>query len=163
MVALGQLEAKNTLPRRKRIRLPLPDYHRSGAWYFLTICCWQKRECFQTGSARKLVVEILQQTARENRMEIAAYTIMPTHVHLIGSAGSEGVVRFVRAFKGRVAARLRNQFGGQPIWQRSFFDHKIRSEESLNQKCQYIWLNPVRRGLARSPEEYAWSGFATNL
>jgi len=44
-------------------------------------------------------------------------------------------------------------------WQRGFFDHRLRSEEALQEKAQYIRQNPVRRGLVGSEDEwpYAWS------
>jgi putative transposase len=33
---------------------------------------------------------------------------------------------------------------GVPIWQRNYFEHVIRSEESLNRIRQYILDNPAR-------------------
>jgi len=35
-------------------------------------------------------------------------------------------------------------------WQRDFFDHRLRSRESLNQKSEYILQNPVRAGLVQT-------------
>ena len=32
-------------------------------------------------------------------------------------------------------------------WQRDFFDHRLRSEESLQEKAHNIRHNPVRKGL----------------
>jgi len=43
-----------------------------------------------------------------------------------------------------------------PVWQEESFDHVARSEERLDQKIEYIRQNPVRRGLAKMPEEYSW-------
>ena len=41
-------------------------------------------------------------------------------------------------------------------WQRDFFDHRLRHEESffLKKKATYIRLNPVRAGLVAIPEEW---------
>ena len=144
--------------RRKHIRLPFPDYRTQGAWYFVTVCCKDKEPHFQEGKVRTLVANILRETAQSHHVEVAVYTVLPNHVHLICSAGEDGVIGFVRRLKGRATAEIRQRFGKRQIGQPSFFDHKLRSEESLRQKCLYVWLNPVRRGLARSIEDYPWSG-----
>ncbi len=36
------------------------------------------------------------------------------------------------------------------------FDHVLRSDESLKEKCEYIRQNPVRKGLIARPENYQW-------
>ena len=43
------------------------------------------------------------------------------------------------------------------IWQPSFYDFNIYSEEKLNQKLNYIHLNPVRAKLCENPEDWLWS------
>jgi REP element-mobilizing transposase RayT len=45
-------------------------------------------------------------------------------------------------------------------WQRDFFDHRLRGEESARDKEDYIWNNPVRAGLATRKEDwpYVWRG-----
>jgi putative transposase len=32
-------------------------------------------------------------------------------------------------------------------WQRDFFEHRLRSDESWREKANYILANPVRKGL----------------
>jgi putative transposase len=43
-------------------------------------------------------------------------------------------------------------------WQRDFFDHRLRHDESWRAKSEYIAQNPVRAQLAASAEEwpYVW-------
>ncbi len=43
-------------------------------------------------------------------------------------------------------------------WQRDFFDHRLRNDESWEQKADYIRLNPVRAGLIADPQDwkFAW-------
>ena len=47
-----------------------------------------------------------------------------------------------------------------PVWQEESFDHVLRSDESLKEKCEYIRQNPVRKGLVMRREEYRslWVG-----
>jgi REP element-mobilizing transposase RayT len=44
------------------------------------------------------------------------------------------------------------------LWQRSFFDHCIRTGESEAEIIEYIRANPVRAGLVRHPDDWAWTG-----
>ena len=150
-------------PRRKPLRLPHGSYQDPAGWYFVTICCSRKRGLLGTVARRDLVQDILCQTATGHQVELAAYTILPDHLHFIGSAGRHGLMAFVRAFKSRAAVELRRRGMNSPLWQRSFFDHKLRSQESLRQKCRYVWMNPLRRGLVGRPEDYRWSGSLSSV
>ena len=146
------------LPQRKCIRLPLGEYRVSGVSFFITICCHQKKPLLLPFGRRELVRRILVRLALQQRVELAAYTVIPTHTHFVASAGTHGLIGFVRDFKSATARVLRRRGLSVQVWQRSFFDHKLRSDESLVRKCGYIWMNPVRLGLAKKPEDYRWSG-----
>ncbi|MEM1058929.1 MAG: hypothetical protein AAGK14_06750 [Verrucomicrobiota bacterium] len=78
---------------------------------------------------------------------------MPDHIHFITHIlEGESLDRAVGAWKAYLA---RNQ---QFKWQRNFFDHRLRNEESFHQKCDYILNNPVRSGLIKDPADwpYTW-------
>jgi REP element-mobilizing transposase RayT len=88
---------------------------------------------------------------------------MPDHAHLVlqplwNDAGvSIPLSEIHRLIKGR-SARLINQALRRtgPVWQQESFDHQIRGEESLIEKCDYVAENPVRKGLCVSPDEWPW-------
>ena len=43
---------------------------------------------------------------------------------------------------------------GDVAWQRDFFDHRLRHNESLNEKADYILMNPVRASLVTDPAHW---------
>lgn len=45
------------------------------------------------------------------------------------------------------------------VWQDSFWEQTIYTEEFLRQKLNYIHLNPVRAGIVSSSEEYPYSSY----
>jgi REP element-mobilizing transposase RayT len=47
----------------------------------------------------------------------------------------------------------------QPIWQRGFFDHLLRSEESYEEKRDYVLNNPVRAGLVEKSKDWNYWGY----
>jgi hypothetical protein len=46
---------------------------------------------------------------------------------------------------------------GYPIWQHQFWDRFVRHAKEFGQRLDYMHFNPVRRGLAATPEQWRWS------
>ena len=44
------------------------------------------------------------------------------------------------------------------LWQREFFDHILRSNESYSEKWNYVRANPVRAGCVSAAEEWKYAG-----
>jgi hypothetical protein len=44
------------------------------------------------------------------------------------------------------------------LWQRQYFDHIIRNEKDLFDSLEYIKMNPVRKGLVKTPDEWPFTG-----
>ena len=66
---------------------------------------------------------------------------MPDRLHLlIGIDGKAPLSDIVCDFK-RIIARTTGI-----KWQRNYFDHRVRKDESLPEKADYILNNPMRTG-----------------
>ncbi|MGV8040424.1 MAG: transposase [Thermoanaerobaculaceae bacterium] len=77
--------------------------------------------------------------------------LMPDHLHaLLSFAPEVEMGRAVGAWKSWNARALGIR------WQHGFFDHRIRNEESLAEKAEYILNNPVVKGVCARPEEWPW-------
>jgi len=81
---------------------------------------------------------------------LEASQIMPDHVHLLlrldepesgGMRASRPTVQMVV----RAVKRLTAMEFGQSIWQESFYDHVVRTEEDFREILRYIQENPQRR------------------
>jgi len=81
---------------------------------------------------------------------------MPDHLHwLIRDAATMSLV--VGQLKSSTTRALWKLGHPGRLWQRSFWDHVVRREESLEAIARYIVNNPVRKGLVRDAREYPWS------
>ena len=49
-----------------------------------------------------------------------------------------------------------NQGITSSVWEEESFDHVLRSDESWEEKREYIRQNPVRAGLVKRAEDYLW-------
>ena len=45
-----------------------------------------------------------------------------------------------------------------PVWERQFFDHLLRSDESRAEKWHYVRENPVRAGLVTDVSAWPYAG-----
>ena len=79
--------------------------------------------------------------------------LMPDHLHgLAAFPTDKPMAAVVSEWKKYIARTVGIQ------WQRDFFDHRLRHDESRWEKEDYIWLNPVRAGLVKCREDwpYVW-------
>lgn len=76
---------------------------------------------------------------------------MPDHLHaLIGIDRQTSLAQLIRDYK-RITAKLAGV-----RWQRNFFDHRLRHDESLAEKFAYICQNPVRAGLVGTEDDWPY-------
>ena len=63
----------------------------------------------------------------------------------------QSVGSIVGSFKSAATKRINEHRGtpGAPVWQRDYFEHIIRNDESLNRICEYILNNPLQWDLDR--------------
>jgi REP element-mobilizing transposase RayT len=128
--------------------------------YFITITC---RHRGLTQLTRPEVAGPLLDTVklRNDRFIWFAYVflLMPDHVHALLSfpPSRNGVQQTVTLWK-RWTAR---QMG--IAWQRDFFEHHLRSDESWREKADYILANPVRKGLITEVSQWPYVFFPNPL
>lgn len=70
-----------------------------------------------------------------------------------GQPVSGSIATLVRSYKSAVTRQINILRGtrGAPVWQRSFYDHIVRSPDDLNHIRQYITENPLKWHLDRDP------------
>jgi len=85
---------------------------------------------------------------------------MPDHLHAFVALDDERIrlSGWMRSLKGVVSAKLRTDRIVPPYWQKGFFDHVLRSEESAAQKWEYVRENPARAGLVTRWNEWPYLG-----
>ncbi|HXF49305.1 MAG TPA: transposase [Verrucomicrobiae bacterium] len=127
--------------------------------YSLTLCTHERREVFKSAQTAETVLSILRECADEFRYDLLAYCLMPDHLHLLISPQDSGVTvsEFVRHLKSRSAFRFKSATH-EKLWQRGFYDHAVRKSEDLQKVADYIFHNPVRKGLVETAEAYPYAG-----
>ena len=151
------------LPARKSIGLSSLNYL-GERFYFITICCHRKRPVFNDSVNCQWLIRILSEESAACHFTIHAYCIMPDHVHFLaqGLSPRSDLLHFVKTLKLKTS-RAYFESTAQKLWQRRFFDHILRRNETVEAVTWYIWLNPVRAGLVPSARKYPYSGSFSDM
>jgi len=94
-----------------------------------------------------------------DRYQLLEWCIMPNHVHvLIKVTGQRSLEQVVRSWKSFTAREINHRIHrkGQ-FWSHDYFDRLIRDDEHLSRARKYIWMNRVKAGLCKSPEDWRFS------
>jgi putative transposase len=85
---------------------------------------------------------------------------MPDHLHFLVSPRQDGisVLTFTDQLKGKATNRSWKAGWQGKLWQPRYYDHVIRTDESLVAIARYIVENPVRKGFVARAEDWPWSG-----
>jgi putative transposase len=143
-------------PTRKRIRLSNGAY-RQGHAFSITIATDRRYPWFRLYRRfTAKVVELLLELVKARETVLYAWCNLPDHIHML--VQDKSIVEFVRLPKGRLVPEARRLEPGRVLWQRGFYDHALREDESLSDVAVYIWQNPVRAGIIDSACAYPWSG-----
>jgi len=108
-------------------------------------------------------LELLGAHAGRFVIDIAAYCLMPNHVHLVVIPSKpEGIHCTLKAVHGQYAQRvnrMRDQKGH--LWQGRYFSSPLDADYFLN-AVRYVELNPVRARMVAKAEDYTWSSAAAH-
>lgn len=127
--------------------------------YYITACSYHRRRILDRPDVHNSFVHFAS-SATKHGVHVGRYVIMPDHIHLLARFGPESpsVSMWMKSVKNAISKTLKNATFSAPHWQRGFFDHVIRSEESYHQKWLYVRDNPVRAGLVQSAEDWPYAG-----
>lgn len=134
--------------------------HVSDPLYFITTCVANRRALLADPHISEILIDEWQTALERHRWAIGSYVIMPDHVHFFcRSAGSQvRLSTFVGRWKEYTAKRVCRMNDRGSVWQREFFDHVLRSDESYGEKWTYVRENPVRAGLVSAWQEWPYQG-----
>lgn len=155
--------------------------------YFVTACT-EDRQCILANAKVHEDFQKFCRAGLERGVFVGRYVLMPDHLHLFvafgedyeaalaerrrsqtGATGDGAVAavhdrrvsplsEWMKSLKNSLSKTLRGRDVPAPHWQKGFFDHVLRSEESYSEKWLYVAENPVRKQLSASPEAWPYQG-----
>ncbi len=151
-----------TMPNYRRDRTP-------GGTYFFTVALRDR--------SSKLLLDCVddfrfavRETRRRMPFDIIAWVVLPEHLHTVWTLPPDDpdyptrwrliktrFSRRARLPRSRSASQM--QRGEKGIWQRRFWEHRIRDQTDLRTHVDYIHFNPVKHGHCERVVDWPYSTF----
>ena len=94
-------------------------------------------------------------------IEIAAYCLMPTHIHLLlKQVADHGITKYMAKVLNSYSRyfNIRHKRTG-PLWASRFKSVLVSDDEQLLHLTRYMHLNPTSAGLVKAPEDWPHSSY----
>ena len=131
--------------------------------YFVTFCTKNRKRLLASVAVHEAFLEAAGKVNTFGNA-IGCYVIMPDHIHLFIRIAPNGrLAQAIKCIRETITKRLRRELPGLVVWQAGFFDHAMRSAESYSEKWAYVRSNPVRAGLVKTAEEWAFQGEVVSI
>ena len=151
--------------------------------YFITITVVDWIDVFTRLSQKKVIIDALRYCQQNKGLEIYAYVIMSSHIHLLCKGTDAFILSdIIRDFKKFTSKKIIRTIIEEPesrrewllnsfekacahlkrnqeykIWQDGYHAEHIYSNSFIKQKISYIHNNPVEELIVSSPEHYYFS------
>ncbi len=120
--------------------------------------------CFQHHADLLMYLGFLREHAIEGKCTIHAYCLMSNHIHLLATPeNNDGISIMMKGIAQGYAQYFNKRYERSgPLWEGRYKSSQAFSQRYVLACYRYIELNPVRAGMVRCPEDYAWSSYRTN-
>lgn len=150
----------------------MPDYRRirvPGGTFFFTVVTYQRRPLLLEEPVRNALRAAVTEIRASFPFYIDAWVLLPDHLHCVWTLpdGDENyslrwalIKRCVSkqcatAYQdGRPVSQSRQKRREASLWQRRFWEHRIRDEADFARCVEYIHWNPVKHQFV--PQARAW-------
>ena len=127
--------------------------------YFVTCCTYRRRLHLANEAVHISFIKFAQRAQTDFGVAVGRYVILPDHLHLfVALPDNLKLGDWIGTLKRVLTPNIKGVGSSDPIWQRGFFDHLMRSSESYAKKWNYVRENPVRAGLVAHAEDWPYSG-----
>ena len=155
------------MSRYRRVRL-------DGGVFFFTVVTYQRQPILNTELGVHCLRNAWRQTNATMPFEVEAVCVLPDHLHTIWALpeGDRDYPARWRKLKGIFSreyragggscgevnlSRRRNREVG--LWQRRYWEHRIRDADDFRRHVEYTHFNPVKHGHVKRVPDWPYSSF----
>jgi putative transposase len=138
--------------------------------HFLTFTVDRRRRLLDHDHPRRIVLGVLGRLLDEFPARCVGFVLMPDHVHaLVWFPQTGRLSGFVHEWKRASSLRIRRWYReeaphylapsgeGDRFWQPKYHAFEIHEQARLEEKLDYMHMNPVRAGLVERATDWKWS------
>ncbi|MGD9632605.1 MAG: transposase [Pirellulales bacterium] len=138
--------------------------------HFVTFACDRRRRLLDLDQPKRIVLGVLDEEIKRFAAKCIGFVVMPDHVHaLVWFSQIESLSDFMHEWKRHSSRLIREWYSsrqfryfeqapfGNRFWLPKYFSFEIETRRKLEQKLDYMHLNPVRAGLVKRAVDWPWS------
>jgi putative transposase len=143
-----------------------------GATYFFTVNTHRRQALLTNPTFYQALKSAIRDVKRIYPFDIEAFVLIPDHLHCIWKLPENDAdySRRWRIIKRKVSQHcIAHLYGGttesrtkrreKNLWQRRFWEHRIRDEKDFEMHVNYIHYNPVKHGYVNNAKDWPYSSF----
>ncbi|AAZ18114.1 conserved hypothetical protein [Psychrobacter arcticus 273-4] len=142
-----------------------------GGCYFLTFNLLDRKSSLLLTHIDKFR-DAYAKTIQHHQFKLDAMVVLPDHVHIMITLppDSDNYAVIVASLKSQFSRQInkteiitssRQAKRERGIWQRRFWEHRIRDDADYRQHMDYIHNNPVKHGYVTNPQDWQYSTLHT--
>ena len=137
-----------------------PRHLLNGAGYHVTARINRQEFALQPPEIKELFIAVLRQSKTKFNFTLRNFVLMSTHIHLqITPGAKENLSKIMQWILSVFAIRFNKLMGYKGhVWYDRFKSSIIHNYRIFLQTFYYIANNPVKAGLVKRPEDFAYSG-----
>jgi len=155
----------------------MSHYRRSsmdGCTYFFTLVSFRRQKILCDDLIRNELRKAINDTRLKYPFTIDAWILLPDHLHCIWTLPENdnlfskrwGIIKRKLSLacteyykKPQWLNESKKKHRESTIWQRRYWEHRIRNQGDFNKHVDYIYYNPVKHGLCSRPVDWPYSTF----
>ncbi|MBW2544564.1 MAG: transposase [Deltaproteobacteria bacterium] len=129
-----------------------------GAWYHVMNRGRSAEKIFRDRHDYQVFIKLLEESSEMWNIRVAAYCLMTNHYHILVQTPDANIARSMRHINGVYTQKFnrRHLCDGQ-LFRGRYKSILVGGDSYLLQLVRYIHRNPVKAGIANTPDDYLWS------
>ena len=143
------------MPREPRFVLPGYPHHVVHRGH-------NRRDILSSAQDRAFYLQTLREVKEKIGCRLYAFCLMSNHVHLLVNPEKDGdnLGTLMKTVAGTYTKYFNDTYKQSgTAWEGRYRSSVVDSDNYLLACCRYIEMNPVRAGIAKTPDGYLWSSF----
>jgi len=137
-----------------------PRIHFPGAFYHVIARGNREQKIFRDNQDYELYLRFLREYKARFHFLLYAYTLMPTHIHLLLEVSETPLSRLMQILQFRYTRNFNIKYKKWGhLFQGRYKAILCDKDSYFLELSAYIHLNPVRAGLIKEPHQYPWSSY----
>lgn len=145
-----------------------------GATYFFTVVTYRRQHLLCDTNVRDALRKAIESVRINRPFKIEAWVLLPDHLHCIWTLPSGDADFAIRwgLIKRSVSLACATEYKRpewmtaskhkhreSTLWQRRYWEHRIRDDQDFARHVDYIHYNPVKHGLCEQVADWPYSTF----